>query len=128
EVLILNQESTCGSWETANRVRIQQRKKIRTYMSFVIPFIVFVGLTVFYVLIVFSSKSDVGNSYPTEHERRTSIISSIALYMNHDDFVRHLQSENTMIPVIDSCQHTIIPTPVPNEEASESCRYSNILL
>ncbi|KAL3994491.1 hypothetical protein ACH3XW_21940 [Acanthocheilonema viteae] len=104
EVLMVDQESTCNSWKTVNKMRLLCFD-LRSFLH---------GLC--RKNFGLSSAHNANSDNFVARERRTSIISSNALNMNYDDFVRHLQPEVGAISAIGSCQHTMSSTPVPNEE------------
>ncbi|KAL3994490.1 hypothetical protein ACH3XW_21940 [Acanthocheilonema viteae] len=123
EVLMVDQESTCNSWKTVNKVRRQgwegeasnlrgQFRQMRLLCFDLRSFLHGLCRKNFGL----SSAHNANSDNFVARERRTSIISSNALNMNYDDFVRHLQPEVGAISAIGSCQHTMSSTPVPNEE------------
>nr|CRZ23043.1 Bm2264 [Brugia malayi] len=118
EVLVVDQESTCNSWKTIDRVR-RQRAKPRMYaMRLLLCF------DLHSILRDLCRKnlgvSSASNANSDNSNSAISVVSSNALNMNYDDFVHHLHPKDGEIPVIDSCQHTMASTPVANEKAFAS--------
>ncbi|KAK6104319.1 RING-variant domain family protein [Brugia pahangi] len=118
EVLVVDQESTCNSWKTINRVR-RQRAKSRTHaMRLLLCF------NLHSILRDLCRKnlsvSSASNANSDNSNSAISVVSSNALNMNYDDFVHHLHPKDGEISVIDSCQHVMASTPVANEKAFAS--------
>uniref|UniRef100_A0AAF5PYC5 RING-CH-type domain-containing protein n=1 Tax=Wuchereria bancrofti TaxID=6293 RepID=A0AAF5PYC5_WUCBA len=115
EVLVVDQESTCNSWKTINRVR-RRRERPRMYaMRLLLCFdlhSILRNLCRKNVSVPSASNANSDNS-----NSAISVVSSNALNMNYDDFVHHLHPEDGEIPVIGLCQHTMASTPVPNDKA-----------